>query len=110
MIRRFKKKKREWSELPSKAAIQLNDTHPALAIIELLRILIDEEHLEHDKAFDIARKTFSYTNHTVLPEALEKWSVGLVGHLLPRHLEIIFLVNHYWMMKVNSKYPDDASK
>jgi len=81
-----------------------------LAIIELLRILIDEEGLDHDKAFDIIRKTFSYTNHTVLPEALEKWSVGLIGHLLPRHLEIIYLVNHYWMMKVAAKYPDDASK
>ena len=78
MIRRFKKNKRDWSELPSKAAIQLNDTHPALAIVELLRILIDEEYLDHDEAFGIVMKTFSYTNHTVLPEALEKWSVGLI--------------------------------
>lgn len=86
IMRRFKKVEREWKDFPSKAAIQLNDTHPALGIVELLRLLIDVEGLTQEEAFRISHKTFSYTNHTVLPEALEKWSVPLLEHLLPRHL------------------------
>ena len=77
--------------------MQLNDTHPTLAIVELLRILVDEENLTHEAAWQIVYDTFSYTNHTVLVEALEKWSVELIGNLLPRHLELIYLINHFWM-------------
>ena len=75
-----------------------------------MRILIDEEYLEHETAWEIVYDTFSYTNHTVLPEALEKWSVELLGKLLPRHLELIYLINHYWLNKVSKKYPHDSHK
>ncbi len=110
VMRRFKKKKRSWKELPEKMAIQLNDTHPALAIIEMLRILIDLEGLDREYAFDLVYNVFAYTNHTVLPEALEKWSIELLGNLLPRHLEIIYLINHYWLEKVSKKYPGNLNK
>ena len=83
IVRRFKKTKRAWSEFPDQVAIQLNDTHPTLAIVELQRILIDMEGLEWDEAWNIVTKTFGYTNHTVLPEALEKWSVPLMQNLAP---------------------------
>jgi starch phosphorylase len=88
IVRRFKKSDRKWSEFPDQVAIQLNDTHPTLAIVELQRILIDKEGLEWADAWDIVTKTFGYTNHTVLPEALEKWSVPLIQNLLPRHLQV----------------------
>ena len=78
-----------------------------LGIVELIRILMDEEHIGQEEAFEISYKTFSYTNHTVLPEALEQWSVELVGQLLPRHLELIYLINHFWLLRVSRKYPDD---
>lgn len=78
-----------------------------MAIVELFRILIDEENLGYEEAFMIIYKTFAYTNHTVLPEALEKWSVDLVGNLLPRHMEIIYLINHYFLERVSRKYPGD---
>lgn len=110
VLRRFKKKKRDWKELPQKMAIQLNDTHPALAIVEMLRLLIDIEGLEHEFAFEIIYNVFAYTNHTVLPEALEKWNVGLMGHLLPRHLEIVYLINFFWLQKVQKKYPGNVNK
>lgn len=90
--------------------IQLNDTHPAISIIELIRILVDVENLELDYSFSIAQKVFNYTNHTVLPEALEKWSVGLFEHLLPRHLEIIYILNYFWMEKVAKKYNGNFQK
>jgi starch phosphorylase len=88
IVRRFKKTNRAWTEFPDQVAIQLNDTHPTLAIVELQRILLDKEGLEWSQAWDIVTKTFSYTNHTVLPEALEKWSVPLLQNLLPRHLGV----------------------
>lgn len=110
IIRRYKKKKRSWAEFHNFSAIQLNDTHPALGIIELLRILIDLEGLEHPEAWEIVYKTFGYTNHTVLPEALEKWGVDLIGNLLPRHLEIIYLVNMIFLEKVAARYPGDFGK
>jgi glycogen phosphorylase len=88
IIRRFLRSNLPWSEFPNKNAIQLNDTHPTVAIAELLHQLIDVYHLEYEEAFKITMKTFSYTNHTVLPEALEKWSVDLFGKLLPRHMEL----------------------
>ncbi|KAK1752071.1 glycogen phosphorylase [Echria macrotheca] len=107
IVRRFKKTKRAWREFPDQVAIQLNDTHPTLAIVELQRILIDLEGLEWDEAWNIVTNTFGYTNHTVLPEALEKWSVGLVQHLLPRHLQIIYDINLFFLQSVERAFPDD---
>lgn len=107
IVRRFKKTKRAWSEFPDQVAIQLNDTHPTLAIVELQRILIDREGLEWDEAWNIVTKTFGYTNHTVLPEALEKWSVPLMQNLLPRHLQIIYDVNLFFLQSVEKRFPKD---
>ncbi|KAJ5481966.1 hypothetical protein N7475_000778 [Penicillium sp. IBT 31633x] len=107
IVRRFKKTKRAWNEFPDQVAIQLNDTHPTLAIVELQRILIDKEGLEWDEAWSIVTKTFGYTNHTVLPEALEKWSVPLVQNLLPRHLQIIYEINLFFLQSVEKRFPND---
>ena len=107
IVRRFKKTKRSWREFPEQVAIQLNDTHPTLAIVELQRVLVDLEGLEWDDAWNIVQETFGYTNHTVLPEALEKWPVGLVQHLLPRHLQIIFDINLFFLQKVERMFPND---
>jgi starch phosphorylase len=112
MIRRYKLKHTNdrMALFPEKNRIQLNDTHPAIATVELLRILIDEEKLPFEEAWGIVYNTFSYTNHTVLPEALEKWSVELIGRLLPRHLELIYLINHIYIEKLKKKYPNDNKK
>ena len=110
IIRRFKKTARPWQEFPNQVAIQLNDTHPTLGIPELQRILVDEEHLSWDEAWDIVTKTFSYTNHTVLPEALEKWPVPLMEDLLPRHMMIIFAINLYFLQRVEKVFPADREK
>ncbi|KAI2635400.1 glycosyltransferase family 35 protein [Xylaria nigripes] len=107
IVRRFKKSKREWSEFPDQVAIQLNDTHPTLAIVELQRILLDIEGLEWDEAWNIVTLTFGYTNHTVLPEALEKWPVSLVQELLPRHLQIIYDINLFFLQSVEKRFPGD---
>jgi starch phosphorylase len=107
IVRRFKKTNRAWSEFPEQVAIQLNDTHPTLAIVELQRVLIDQEGLEWDEAWNIVTNTFGYTNHTVLPEALEKWSVPLMQNLLPRHMQIIFDINLYFLQTVEKKLPKD---
>ncbi|OJD27306.1 hypothetical protein ACJ73_01299 [Blastomyces percursus] len=107
IVRRFKKTKRAWSEFSDHVAIQLNDTHPTLAIVELQRILIDQEGLEWDEAWDIVSRTFGYTNHTVLPEALEKWSVPLIQSLLPRHLQIIYDINLQFLQMVEKMFPKD---
>lgn len=107
IIRRFKKSQKPWSELPDQVAIQLNDTHPTLAVVELQRILVDMEKLDWHEAWDIVTKTFSYTNHTVMQEALEKWPVGLFGKLLPRHLEIIYDINWFFLKEVEKKFPKD---
>ncbi|KAJ2988664.1 hypothetical protein NUW58_g3856 [Xylaria curta] len=104
IVRRFKKSGRSWNEFPDQVAIQLNDTHPTLAIVELQRILVDVEGLEWDEAWSI----FGYTNHTVLPEALEKWPVGLIEHLLPRHLQIIYDINLFFLQSVESQFPGDS--
>ena len=110
VLRRFQKRKREWEELPQKISIQLNDTHPTLAILELFRVLLDVHHLEIRRAWNICLKVFSYTNHTVMPEALEKWSVDLLGNLLPRHLELLYFINHVFMQQVKEKYQHDGRK
>lgn len=107
IVRRFKKTKRAWNEFPDQVAIQLNDTHPTLAIVELQRILIDVEGLEWDEAWRIVTGTFGYTNHTVLPEALEKWSVPLMQNLLPRHMQIIYDMNLFFLQSVEKRFPND---
>ena len=111
IIRRHRISNDTWDSLPDKAAIQLNDTHPAIAVPELMRLLIDEELLPWDQAWGICQKTFSYTNHTLLPEALEKWSVPLFEKVLPRHLQIIFEINSRFLQDVvEKKWPGDAQK
>lgn len=112
IVRRFKHGYTlPWSEFPAKAAIQLNDTHPAVAIPELMRILVDDEHLPWEQAWDICRSTFSYTNHTLLPEALEMWSVALFERVLPRHLRIIYRINHQFLQnEVETRWPGDLDK
>ena len=111
MIRRFRKKDTNWEEFPDKAVIQLNDTHPSVAILELLRILVDEEHLVWVSAWDIVRRTFAYTNHTLLPEALETWGEDLFGKVLPRHLELVREVNRRFLAdEVEAKWPGDEGR
>ncbi|CCC14398.1 hypothetical protein SMACR_09126 [Sordaria macrospora] len=105
IVRRFKKSKRAWKEFPDQVAIQLNDTHPTLAVVELQRILVDLEGLDWEEAWNIVTSTFGYTNHTVLPEALEKWSVPLFQHLLPRHLQLIYDINLFFLQTVERKFP-----
>lgn len=107
IVRRFLKTKKKWSEFPDMVAIQLNDTHPTLAVVELQRILVDLEGLEWDDAWSIVTQTFSYTNHTVMQEALEKWPLELFSNLLPRHLEIIYLINMNFLRSVSKKFPGD---
>ncbi|EGR33526.1 hypothetical protein IMG5_050490 [Ichthyophthirius multifiliis] len=109
-IRRFKKKKRDWKCWSKVIAMQLNDTHPALAIVELMRILIDVEGLEYENAWEIVYNSFAYTNHTILPEALEKWGIQILENLLPRHLEIIYYINYVFLEKISRKYPGDWRK
>ena len=99
-----------WDNFADKVAVQLNDTHPAVAVPELMRILLDEENCEWDRAWAIVTRVFGYTNHTLLPEALEKWSVPLFGRVLPRHLQIIFEINKHLMATVAAKWPGDVDK
>ena len=111
IIRTYKSKHNDnFAQFAAKNKIQLNDTHPAIATVELLRILIDEEKMSFEQAWNVVYNTFSYTNHTVLPEALEKWSTHLIGRLLPRHLELIYLINHIYLQKLRQMYPGDDKK
>src|SRR6266487_3484361 len=98
------------SRFHEKYAVQLNDTHPALAIAELIRILLDEHGMDWEPAWDITRHTMGYTNHTLLPEALEKWPVGLFGSVLPRHLEIVYEINRRFLEDVRLRYPGDEDR
>ena len=110
IVAEFKKYNLSWDEFPKFNCIQLNDTHPTLALVELLRILIDENGVDYNRAFDIVKRTFNYTNHTVLPEALEKWGVDIFERLLPRHLELIYLINYFFMEEIKRKYPNDYNR
>ncbi len=110
MIRIHLNSGRSLETFPEKFSVQLNDTHPAIAVAELMRLLVDEYHLEWDKAWDITSKTCAYTNHTLLPEALEKWPVSIFGKLLPRHLEIVYELNRRFLDQVRIKYPGDDAK
>ena len=111
VIRRFKKYPgRVWEELPDKVAIQLNDTHPSIAIPEMVRVLVDQEKLEWDRAWSISERVFAYTNHTVLPEALETWPRDLVTRLLPRHMQIIEEIDRRVRRTVTEIYPHDPER
>ena len=110
IVRRFLISSLSWKEFPSKNAIQLNYTHPTLAIPELMRILVDIYGLDFNESLDIVNKTFSFTNHTVFPEALQKWSIDLLGKLLPRHLELIYLINHTFPEKILKKFSNNNKK
>ncbi len=110
IIRRFKKVNSDWNTFPDKVAIQCNDTHPNLAIPELMRILLDEEGLDWDKAWDITTRTMAYTNHTILPEALEKWPVSLMRNMLPRHLQLIYEINKRFLSKIHDTFGDDINR
>src|SRR3954449_4893243 len=110
LVRRFRRSNPDWSALPGKVAIQLNDTHPSLAVPELMRILLDEAKLGWDQAWDLTTRTLAYTNHTLLPEALEKWSVELFEALLPRHLEIVYEINRRFLDDVRAKHPGDDDR
>ena len=105
IVRRHKKKHRGFDSFGERNAVQLNDTHPAIAIAELMRVLIDENHVAWDKAWEITTATFGYTNHTLLPEALERWPVAIFEKLLPRHLQIIYEINRRFLRQVSIKYP-----
>ncbi|HPP05849.1 MAG TPA: glycogen/starch/alpha-glucan phosphorylase [Syntrophorhabdaceae bacterium] len=106
ILRRYKKTYKTFKKLPEKVAIQLNDTHPSIAIAELMRILVDEENLPWETAWDITTRVFAYTNHTVLPEALEIWPVNLFAWLLPRHLQIIQEIDRRFMIQVKEQFPE----
>jgi glycogen phosphorylase len=110
IIRRFRSGNKDWATLPEKAAIQLNDTHPTLSVPELMRILLDDAHLGWDQAWDITQRTLGYTNHTLLPEALEKWPLAWFESLLPRQLEIIYEINRRLLDSVRSRYPGDEGR
>ena len=110
LVRRFRRHNSDWSALPGKVAIQLNDTHPSLAVPELMRVLLDEAHLGWDQAWDLARRTLAYTNHTLLPEALEKWPLRWFEMLLPRHLEIILEINRRLAEEVRTRFPGDEGR
>ncbi len=110
IIRRFLLKDKDWRLFPERVVIQLNDTHPTVAIPELMRVLIDEYDLDWDAAWDITRRTFGYTCHTLMPEALEKWPISLFGRLLPRHLEIVQEIDRRFQAEVRRRFPNDPDR
>jgi starch phosphorylase len=110
LIRRFRRRNSDWNLLPEKVAIQLNDTHPAMAVPELMRILLDDAHLDWDKAWELTQETLAYTNHTLLPEALERWPLAWFEALVPRHLEIIYEINRRLLDAVRVRFPRDEGR
>jgi starch phosphorylase len=110
LVRRFLRHNTDWEKLPEKASIQLNDTHPSMSVAELMRILLDDAHLGWDLAWELTKKTLAYTNHTLLPEALEKWPVGWFETMLPRQLEIIYEVNRRLLDEVHVRFPGDEGR
>ena len=110
LVRRFRRSNTDWSTFSDKVAIQLNDTHPTMAVPELMRILLDDAHLGWDEAWDITQRSLAYTNHTLLPEALEKWPLAWFEMLLPRHLEIIFEINRRFLDAVRVRFPGDEER
>jgi glycogen phosphorylase len=109
-VRRFQRSNSDWRLFPDKVAIQMNDTHPALAVPELMRILVDQVHLDWDEAWHITQNTLAYTNHTLLPEALEKWPVEWLKEMLPRQLEIIYEINRRFLGDVRGQFPGDQER
>jgi len=110
VLRRFAKSGKDWTQLPLAAAIQMNDTHPAIAVAELMRLLVDEKNLNWESAWEVTQECLAYTNHTILPEALEKWPVDLFERILPRHLQIIYEINHRFLYSIRlSGHGDDAT-
>jgi len=107
LVRLFRHLNEDWRAFPDKVAIQLNDTHPTMAVPEVMRILLDDAHLGWDEAWDITQRTLAYTNHTLLPEALEKWPVEWFSTVAPRHLQIIYEINRRFLDDVRKKFPDD---
>jgi glycogen phosphorylase len=110
LVRRFRRDNSDWSAFPDKTAIQLNDTHPTLAVPELMRILLDDAQLDWDTAWDLTQRTLAYTNHTLLPEALEKWPLHYFQQIVPRQLEIIFEINRRFLEDVRRRYPNDEAR
>jgi starch phosphorylase len=110
LVRRFRRHNTDWALLPEKAAVQLNDTHPSFAVAELMRILLDEARLDWGTAWDLTRRTLGYTNHTLLPEALEKWPVAWFQLLVPRQLEIIYEINRRLLDAVSARFPEDERR
>jgi starch phosphorylase len=110
IVRRFRRLHNDWDRLPEKVAIQMNDTHPAIAVAELMRVLLDDAHLGWDDAWSLTRRTLAYTNHTLLPEALEKWPVEGFEVLVPRQLEIVYEINRRLLDDVRKGFPGDAGR
>jgi len=110
IIRRFRLRNDDWDQFPEKVVIQLNDTHPVVAIPELMRLLVDQYRLGWDKAWRITQQIFAYTCHTLMPEALEKWPVGLFQYLLPRHMEIVYEINRRFLEEVRTRFPNDLER
>src|SRR5689334_6321339 len=110
LVRRFRRNNADWEQFPDKVAIQLNDTHPAMAVPELMRVLLDDAGLGWERAWGLTRRSLAYTNHTLLPEALEKWPLAWFELLLPRHLEIIFEINRRFLDTVRARFPGDEER
>jgi glycogen phosphorylase len=110
IVRRYLADHTSFEQFPAKVAIQLNDTHPALAVAELMRLLLDEHHVPWQAAWEITQATMGYTNHTLLPEAMEKWPVSLLEYVLPRHMQIIYDINHQFLQQVAAVWPADLAR